>query len=675
MNPSVNHNNTPKNSETMMTTASAPSEGANSIASAPPTAMAFPAVPTSSLYVGELLSEVDESALFELFGQVGSVASIRVCRDAVTRRSLGYAYVNFHNSLDGERALDTLNYSAIKGKPCRIMWSQRDPSLRRSGHGNVFIKDLEKSIDNKALHDTFSAFGNILSCKVVLDEQGNSKGYGFVHFETQEAADLAIEKVNGMLLNDKKVFVGPHISRRERVSKQEESRAQFTNVYVKNLDLAFTEDQLRDLFSPFGEITSAFIQKDDQGVSKGFGFVNYVDHSSAFGAIETLNGKELSGKEVTVCRAQTKAERIEDLRHQFEVTRQERMAKYQGVNLYVKNLDESCDEEQLMVEFSPYGAIVSCKVMRDEKGVSKGFGFICFSTPEEAAKALAEVNGKLVTGKPIFVAMAQRKEDRRLALESQFTRMPFRAAGMAPHMVPPHMFYQAGFMVPGGHHRSVPSSGFVPPMMYGRPVNSQGNSNSGNSRFPMMRPSYAEASDQLNHQNMRRQFRPRTQYSNPHSSNSSVGAGNVGYQRRPYGQQSSSPRAQMMSMMMGNAHPSNNSFNHRNVYARPYQQRMYYSQPYEFGQMSSAPDSPNSSLAQALASASPESQKTMLGEMLYPLVESRDQANAAKITGMLLDMDNAELLNLLETPDVLSAKVAEALELIQESAGESSLSQ
>ncbi len=68
-----------------------------------------------------------------------------MCRDNVTRCSLGYAYVNFHNVDDAERALDTMNFTDINSTPCRIMWSQRDPSLRNAGISNR-VKPLMKSI-------------------------------------------------------------------------------------------------------------------------------------------------------------------------------------------------------------------------------------------------------------------------------------------------------------------------------------------------------------------------------------------------------------------------------------------------------------------------------------------------------------------------------------------------
>ena len=73
-------------------------------------------------------------------------------------------------------------------------------------------------------------------------------------------------------------------------------------------------------------------------------------------------------------------------------------------------------------------------------------------------------------------------------------------------------------------------------------------------------------------------------------------------------------------------------------------------------------------LASQLANASPEDQRMLLGETLYPMIEAMEPSNAAKITGMLLEMDQSEVLHLIESPDSLSAKVAEAISVLKAAA-------
>lgn len=605
--------------------AGAPAEGAAAPAPyAAPVPPVTNATSTASLYVGELHLDVTEAMLYELFSQVGPVSSIRVCRDAITRRSLGYAYVNFHNALDCERALDTLNYALIKGCPCRLMWSQRDPALRRSGVGNIFIKNLDKIIDNKALHDTFSAFGNILSCKVVTDDQGNSKGYGYVHFETREAADQAIAKINGMLLNGVKVFVGYHVSRKERRSRLEELKSQFTNVFIKNLDENVTDDDLQAIFTPFGEIQSAVVQRDENGKPKGFGFVNFAKHDEAQRAVDELNETEYRGTRIFVGRAQKKSERSEELRRQFEALKLERMSKIHGVNLYVKNLDEQVSEDQLRMEFTPFGAITSLKVMFDEKGVSRGFGFVCYAAPEEAARAISEMNGRMVNGKPLYVALAQRREERRAQLENQFAQ---RAQQMRMQAMTGMGIYQQGpLFYPQG-----PAPRFAPPTSFGV------------SRPPMPYAAGPGMMPQLSNG----AYPPQGMMPIPGMRPSRPMRG--GYRGGP-----------MNGMPAGAQFPPQNG-----GFRRPYGGPRYGA-----GVRAPRPDfafGPAVPLtAAALAAAPAEQQKRILGERLYPLVYARDSQNSSKITGMLLEMDNGELLHLLESPEALSAKIAEAQDVLRQ---------
>jgi len=430
---------------------------------------------SSSLYIGDIDPDVTEANLFELFNAVGPVASIRVCRDLITRRSLGYAYVNFHNVQDAETALEEKNNSLIKDRPCRIMWAQRDPSLRKSGKGNIFIKNLDTTFDHKTLYDTFSQFGQILSCKIELDEKQGSKGYGYIQFASQDAADKSAQTVNGMMLNGKKVFVGPFVTKKERMVAN--SSKKFTNIFVKNLPDNYSIEKLKEMFTPFGQISSAAIAGEDAGQSKGFGFVNFESPDAAATAVEAINNTEVEGKTVYVGRAQKRQERDAELRHKFEQMKMEQMTKYQGINLYIKNLDDDIDEDKLRAVFDQFGTITSCKVMNDAKG-SKGFGFVCFSSPEEATKAVTEMNGKIVGNKPLYVGLAQRKEARKAQLEAQFAQRK-QLARLPPTPIyggAPPMFFshpgQPNFVYPQMINQR---GGRFPPQPYQAPGAPQGN--------------------------------------------------------------------------------------------------------------------------------------------------------------------------------------------------------
>lgn len=598
---------------------------------------------TASLYVGDLHSEVTEALLFELFNAVGPVASIRVCRDSVSRRSLGYAYVNFHSVVDAERALESMNYTLIKNKPCRIMWCHRDPSLRKSGTGNVFIKNLDKSIDNKALYDTFSAFGNILSCKVATDETGGSKGYGFVHYETQEAANHAVTKVNGMLLNGKKVYVGFFVPRKDRAGPDGAADNTFTNIFVKSLPLDVDDEGLMAIFKDCGGIKSAVVMKDAEGKSKGFGFVNFETHEEATKAIEDSNGKEHNGKSLYVGRAQKKRERERELREKFEMLKLERATKFTGVNLYIKNLDDMIDDEKLREAFAQFGNISSAKVMGDDKGNSKGFGFVCFASTEEATKAVSEMNGHLLGNKPLYVALAQRKDERKNILEQQHTsRVNGGMRGMQRGPEPQAPVYPGGpFFYPSQQMPPQPQGAryMYPQQMMMRPG-------------PGVYQPMGQMANQYGNMAMgNRGGRMQQQGGRPQGGGGNMrGAGGKGQmqQGRQGGFQQRPPGA--------GAPPQGPPGGGQR---KPMGAQM----PQPGVPMPGPP--PQEITASSLAAAPPEQQKQLLGERLFPLIQNVEPQLAGKITGMLLEMDNGELLNLLESPDALNAKIMEAISVLQ----------
>mmetsp|Transcript_26899 Transcript_26899/g.62468 ORF Transcript_26899/g.62468 Transcript_26899/m.62468 type:complete len:645 (+) Transcript_26899:168-2102(+) len=635
----------------------------------------------ASLYVGDLHPDVTEAMLYEIFNSVGPVASIRVCRDSVSRKSLGYGYVNFHSVSDAERALDTLNYSSIKARACRIMWSQRDPSLRKSGLGNVFVRNLDKNIDNKALYDTFSLFGNILSCKVCTGSDGKSRGYGFVHYETEEAAKQAIERVDGMQIGEKTVGVSGFVKRSDR---EKPAMNTFTNVYIKNFPDDWEEDKIKTEFGKHGTITSSHIATDNKG--RSFAFLNFETHEQAMQAITALHQQDFRSAEqkeadkekeeeeadraeksylLYVARAQSKSERLLELKEKMPPKNPADggQSRSQGVNLYIKNLDEATDDDSLKSLFEPFGNITSVCAMREGNGKCKGFGFVCFSTPDEATKAVTEMHLKVVKGKPLYVGLAEKREVRAERLRQRYSPggMGGKMGGKGKGGKGGGMGGMGGMGMGGNQMYGNPMGGMPmggPPMMgmggMGKGGNMMGQGGQNQGMMMGQKGGKGMPNMPMNPQMM--------------------GMGAMGKGGMPGGMvPGAMGGGKGMPMPMGHMGPMGPMGMMRPT--MPQMPMMRPGMPTPMPQPASAqtaapannnPSSGQQLTAAALAAAPPPVQKQMIGERLFPAISKYQPELAGKITGMMLEMDNSELLILLDSEHQLKAKVDEALRVLEQ---------
>ncbi|XP_053356311.1 polyadenylate-binding protein 1-like [Clarias gariepinus] len=317
----------------------------------------------SVLYVGNLHPGVTASMLWEKFNPAGCIHSLKLCRYRRTSASRQYAYINFYQPAEAECAIQMLNSEQLMGRPMRVMWSHK--GSKRSGHVNL---------------------------------------------ESVNATEGTIRTP------DSKLFTDPENTDDEKLTdtlqpETAHSPDTFTNIFIKNFGQDMDDEMLAEIFNSFGPTVSVRVMTDENGKSKGFGFVSFERHEDAQRAMKVMNGKEVNGRKIYVGRAQSKIEREAEIEHIYR----------QGLNLYVKHLDDNVDDEALRGMFSPFGTITSAKVMM-LYGQSRGFGFVHFSSFKEGMNAIKNMNHKMLGKKPLYVCVAQRKEDRHAFLAQQHNK-------------------------------------------------------------------------------------------------------------------------------------------------------------------------------------------------------------------------------------------------------------
>lgn len=253
-----------------------------------------------------------------------------------------HAFVTFNAGEDAQRARLELNGVKISAKyannkiakPVRLCKYETKGSQgeidRRS---NLLVKNIAKEVSAHGLWNMFRQFGDIRSCKLVVDYLGNSKGFGYVSFYRVEDAERAKNQLNDKEVSGKMMKV-THLEYGRKIEKRR------NNIYVKHIPKEnFSDQDLEKLFNPFGEIKSAVVLKDQNGGSKGFGFVCFSNPEDAEEAYKQMNNKSVF-KDIPalyVNFAMKKSERLEHLQKK----REELFKTAQKMTIFAKIKDEN----------------------------------------------------------------------------------------------------------------------------------------------------------------------------------------------------------------------------------------------------------------------------------------------------------------------------------------------
>ncbi|KAL0112681.1 hypothetical protein PUN28_012151 [Cardiocondyla obscurior] len=149
---------------------------------------------------------------------------------------------------------------------------------------NLIINYLPQNMNEKELYSLFVTIGPVESCRVMKDyKTGYSYGFGFVNYAKAEDAATAINTLNGLQVQNKRLKVSFARPSGEEIKE--------TNLYVTNLPRNITESQIDELFSKFGNIVQKNILRDKlTGLPRGVAFVRFDKREEAQEAIAQLHG-------------------------------------------------------------------------------------------------------------------------------------------------------------------------------------------------------------------------------------------------------------------------------------------------------------------------------------------------------------------------------------------------
>nr|XP_057923960.1 ELAV-like protein 2 isoform X2 [Doryrhamphus excisus] len=301
----------------------------------------------TNLIVNYLPQNMTQEELKSLFASIGEIESCKLVRDKIAGQSLGYGFVNYVDPKDAEKAINTLNGLRLQTKTIKVSYAR--PSSASIRDANLYVSGLPKTMTQKELEQLFTQYGRIITSRILVDQvTGLSRGVGFIRFDRRVEAEEAIKGLN--------------------CQKPPGATEPITVKFANNPSQKTSQALLSQLYqSPNRRYPGPLAQQArfrlDNLLNMAYGVKSRFS-PMAIDGVTSLAGINLPGHPGS------------------------------GWCIFVYNLAPDADESILWQMFGPFGAVTNVKVIRDfNTNKCKGFGFVTMTNYDEAAVAIASLNG------------------------------------------------------------------------------------------------------------------------------------------------------------------------------------------------------------------------------------------------------------------------------------------
>ncbi|XP_074009472.1 nucleolin isoform X2 [Numenius arquata] len=348
-----------------------------------------------SVFVGNLTPTKDYEELKTGIKEFFVKKNIEVL-DVRIGASKRFGYVDFSSAEDLDKALQ-LNGKKLMGLEVKLEKAKSKETIKENKKERdartLFVKNLPYRLTEDEMREVFE---NAQEIRIVMNKEGNSKGMAYIQFKTEAEANKALEEKQGTEIDGRAMVIDFTGEKSHQDHQKGGGERESKTLIVNNLSYAASEETLQELFK---KASSIKMPQNNQGRPKGYAFVEFPTAEDAREALNSCNNTEIEGRTI----------RLEFSAPAWQKGNMNARGGFnqQSKTLFVRGLSEDTTEETLRESFE---GSISARIVTDrDTGSSKGFGFVDFSSPEDAKAAKEAMEDGEIDGNKVILDFAKPK--------------------------------------------------------------------------------------------------------------------------------------------------------------------------------------------------------------------------------------------------------------------------